>query len=229
MRVENRFLLSQEMNHFDGIAALPEQMTEVAVRADFLTHRLAKLHQRAWIIDNKIRMHLQRNAMYAVLTRESRSFLPVRNHFLFPLPVLHLRVFRWPAICDPVRLSVGWRASRAPGKSHNHWHIQPLRKQNRFPKTLAIVCRMLFVRMDRISVTTQRRHVNAMIFKFLFPCFCFSRIRQQFVDGTMPGARIAARPYFHGFEAERAYAIQHFVKRQVFVDRVEHADWNFAE
>src|SRR5712671_2139737 len=167
--------------------------------------------------------------MYAVLAREFRSFPPVRDYFFFPLPVLHLRVFRWPAIRDPVRLSVGWRASGAPRKSDNHGHIQPLRKQNCLPKALAIMCRMLFVRMDRISMTTQRRHVNATIFEFLFPCFCFSRIRQQFVDGTMPGARIATRPYFHGFEAERAYAIQHFVKRQLFVDRVEHADWNFAE
>ena len=35
MRVENRSLLSQKMNHLDGIASLPEQMAQIAVRADF--------------------------------------------------------------------------------------------------------------------------------------------------------------------------------------------------
>src|SRR6267142_6351940 len=110
MRVENRFLLPKKINHFDGVATLPEQMAQIAVRTNFLAHRLAKLHQRAWIVDHEIRMHLQRNAMYAVLAREFRSFLPVRDYFFFPLSILHLRVFRWPAIRDPVWLSVGWRA-----------------------------------------------------------------------------------------------------------------------
>src|SRR6266852_7609586 len=66
VRMENRLLLPKEMNYLDGIAALPEQMAQVEVRADFLAHCLAKLHQRAWVVDNEIRMHLQRNAMYAV-------------------------------------------------------------------------------------------------------------------------------------------------------------------
>src|SRR5258707_1781341 len=229
MRVENRFLLSQEMNHFDGIATLPEQMAEVAVRADFLAHRLAKLHQRAWIIDNKIRMHLQRNAMYAVLAREFRSFLPVRNNLFFPLPILHFRVFRRPSIRDPVRLRVGWRAPGAAGKSYNHAHVEPFRQQNRLAKALAIVCSMFFVRMNRVSVTAQRGYVNATVLKFLFPCFRFSRIRQQFVDRTMSGARIATSTYLHSLEAERTHAVQHLIERQLFVNGIEDTDRDFAE
>jgi hypothetical protein len=54
VRVINHFLLAKEMNRFHSVATLPEQMAQVAIRANFLADRLAHFQQRDRIIDHKI-------------------------------------------------------------------------------------------------------------------------------------------------------------------------------
>src|SRR3954469_21851766 len=104
-------------------------------------------------------MHLQRNAMYAMFTRELRRFLPIRNHLLFPLPVQHLPIFRGPAIRDPVGLRIRRRAAWAAGKPHDYANIQTLGKKNGFAKTFAVARGMLFIWMHGISMAAQRGYL----------------------------------------------------------------------
>src|SRR5215472_18518903 len=106
MRVEDSALLAQEMDDFDWIATLPEKMAEVVICADFLADSFAQLNERSRIVDNEIRMHLQSEALDAVVAGVFCRFFPIGNDFFFPLPVLHLGVLRGPTVGDPVRLRV---------------------------------------------------------------------------------------------------------------------------
>src|SRR5579885_2492044 len=67
VRVEERALLAEEMNHFHRIASLPEEMAQIAVRADFLTYGFAQLHQRLWVVDDEIGVHLEGKPVNTVI------------------------------------------------------------------------------------------------------------------------------------------------------------------
>src|ERR1700737_126381 len=188
------------MDHLDGIASLPEQMAEVAIGADFLAHGLAQLHQRTWIVDDKIGMHLKRQPTYAMLPCEFCRLPPVGNHLLFPLPVLHLRVFGRPTIGDPVRLRVIRSAPGAAGKSYDDADVEALREKYGPLEAFVIAHRMFCVGVNRIAVATKSSDANAAVFKFLFPGFGFRGISQEFLHRTVLRAGVAARADFHGLK-----------------------------
>src|SRR3974377_1747570 len=99
-------------------------------------------------------MHFKCEAMDAVIAREFRRFLPVRNDLLLPLPLQHLVVLFWPMVSHPVGLRVCRRPSRATGESHDDLHINPLGQLNRLSKGVGIFRGWLRVRMDGIAVAT---------------------------------------------------------------------------
>src|SRR6202035_1108786 len=66
VRVINRALLTEEVDDFDGIASLPEEMAEIAIGADFLADGFAKFEKGAGIVDHEIRMHFKRELVDAV-------------------------------------------------------------------------------------------------------------------------------------------------------------------
>ncbi len=127
VRVEKGALFPQKVDDFDGIAALPEEVAQIAVCTDLFAGRLAEFHERARVINDEVRTHLEGEALDAVRAREFRGILPVRNNFFFPLPVLHLRVFGRPAIGDPIRLSILWSAAWTAGKTDDDFYIQHFR------------------------------------------------------------------------------------------------------
>src|SRR5690349_19486809 len=106
-------LLAEEMDDFDGIAPLPEEMAKVVVGANFLADGFAELDQRARVINDKVGMHLEGQPLDTVIAGVFGSFLPVRNDFFLPLPVLHFGVFIRPAVGDPVWLRILQRAAWA--------------------------------------------------------------------------------------------------------------------
>src|SRR5690348_2411841 len=106
MRVKDGALLAKEMDDFHRVTTLPKQMADVVVGANFFADGFTELDQRARVIDDKVGMHLKSKALNAVLAGVFGSFLPVRDDFFFPLPVLYRGVFIRPAISDPVRLRV---------------------------------------------------------------------------------------------------------------------------
>src|SRR6267142_1458203 len=106
VRVKEGALLAEEVDDFDGIAALPEKMAQIAVRADFFADGFAELHERSRVVNDEVRMHFERQAFDAMIARVFGCFLPVGDDLFLPLPILHLRVFRRPAVGDPVGLRV---------------------------------------------------------------------------------------------------------------------------
>src|SRR5437899_10103502 len=50
--------------------------------------------------------------------------LPVGDDFFFPLPVLHLSVFRRPAVGNPVGLRVLGRSAGTPGKTDDDFYFE---------------------------------------------------------------------------------------------------------
>src|SRR6266850_481229 len=52
--VKEGALLAEKVNDFDGIAALPEEVAEVAVRANFFADGFAELHQRSRVVNNEV-------------------------------------------------------------------------------------------------------------------------------------------------------------------------------
>src|SRR5260370_19588302 len=117
VRVEKRALFSEKVDNFDRITTLPEKVAQIAVCADLFTNSLAKLHEGASIIDNEIRVHLEGEALAAMLAGEFRGILPIWNDFFFPLPVLHLGIFGGPAVSDPVRLGILRSAAGTSGNT----------------------------------------------------------------------------------------------------------------
>src|SRR5882724_8122537 len=107
------------MDHLHRIALLPEKMTKVAVGSNFLAHSVPHPQQREGIVDHEIRMHLQRDLVNSVFASEFSRLLPVWNYFFLPLPVQHLAVLGWPAICDPVGHRVRGTAARTSGKTYD--------------------------------------------------------------------------------------------------------------
>src|SRR5438874_2470335 len=109
---------------FDRIAALPEEMAQIAVPANFFADSLAEFHQCSGIINNKVRMHFESKTFDAVIARVFGCFLPIRDDFFFPLPVLHVGVFGGPAISDPIRLGILRSAARAAGKTDDDSYVE---------------------------------------------------------------------------------------------------------
>ena len=122
MGVKESALFAKEVNHFDWIAALPEEVAEVAVRADFFADGFAEFHERSRVVDDKVRVHFEREAFDAMITRVFGGFLPVGDDFFFPLPILHLRVLGRPAIGRPVGHGVACITSRASRESDDDVH-----------------------------------------------------------------------------------------------------------
>src|SRR5947207_749231 len=56
VRVEKSALFTEKVDDFDRIAALPEEMAQITVRANFFADGLAEFHQCSGIINNKVQI-----------------------------------------------------------------------------------------------------------------------------------------------------------------------------
>src|SRR5258708_12452995 len=83
--------------------------------------------------------------------------------------------------------------------------------------------------MHGIAMTTERGNANSAVFKFFQPGFRFSAVIDKFVERTMVVVWVASRADLHGFQAQGSDFVQHGVKRKMFVNRIEHANWNLAQ
>src|SRR5713226_80883 len=229
VRVENRALFSKKVDDFDRIAALPEEVAQIAVRANLLAGGFAELHEGARIIDDEVWVHLEGEALDAVLTGEFRGILPVRHDSFFPLPVLHLAVFGRPAIGNPIRLGILGSAARTAGEAHDHFYIQDFGEKDSLAKRIDVFLGMLGIGMDGVAMATESGNANPAVFKLFQPGFCFTAVGDEVVERTMRIVRIASRANLHGLKTEGGDFVQHGVERQMFVDRIEHADGNLAQ
>src|SRR6266436_8854150 len=212
------------MNYFYRIATLPEKMAQVAICSDFFANGFAQFHQGERVVNHKVGMHFERQTFDAMGTRVLRSVLPIRDDLFFPLPLQHLVVFRRPAVSDPVRLGVGRSASGTSGKTDDNLNVEHFRKQNCFTKSVGIFLRVLGVGMNWISVATEGRDAQTLIFKSLLPGFGLGLVLDQFIKRAVTIIWIAAGADFHGFEAEGAHFVQHFIERKMLVNGVEDTD-----
>src|SRR6266850_2321084 len=227
--VKEGSLTAEEVNDFDGIAALPKKVAEIAVRADFFADGFAELHKRSRVVNNKVRMHFERQAFDAVITRVFGRFLPVGDDSFLPLPVLHLGVLRRPAVGDPVGLGILGSSAGAAGKTHDDFHVEHFGEEDGLAKGVYVFLGVLRIGMNGVPVATEGGNANPLVFKFFLPGLGLAAIGDELVEGTMAIVGIAAGPDFHGLEAEGADLIEHGVEREMFVDGVEDADGNLAE
>src|ERR1700733_8655694 len=124
VRVINCALLAEETNHLYRIALLPEEMAQITVGPYLLTNGLAQAQQGTRVVDHKIRVHLERDAMDSMLAGKLRRLLPIRNNPLRPLPLERLAMLRRPVIHYPVRYRIRRRTSRTTGETHHGWNVQ---------------------------------------------------------------------------------------------------------
>ena len=110
-------------------------------------------------------------------------------------------------------MQVGGSATGTSRKSDDHFDIQHFRQEHGLAERVDIFLRVLNVGMNWIAVTTEGGDANALVFKFLLPSLGPGFILNKVVQWTMTIVWIAAGANFHGFEAERADLVQHFVKR----------------
>src|SRR5215467_12073626 len=175
-------LLAQKMNDLDGVAALPKKVTEVIVCANFFADGFAKFDQRAGIVDDEVGMHFESEAPDAVVARIFRSILPVRNHFFFPLPVLHLGVFWRPAVSDPVGLRVLRRAAWAAGKTDDYFDIEHFSEKDSFAEGVDVLFCEGGVGMKRVAMTTEGGDAKAAIFEFFMLGLGFGAVGNEVID-----------------------------------------------
>src|SRR5205814_4254714 len=123
--------------------------------------------------------------MDSVLTGEFRGLLPVRNYLLFPLPIEHLAVFSRPAIGYPIRHRIGGTAARAAGETNDHAHAKAFGQQHCSPECLCITLRNLGIGMHRVTMATERRHLDIAILKFLLPSASFAGVVEQILHRTV--------------------------------------------
>src|SRR5439155_532365 len=152
-------------------------------------HSIAQLEQRKRVVHHKIRMHLERDAMNSVFTRELRRLLPVWDHFLFPLPVESCGILRRPAIGYPVRIRVARIAARTARKTDNDFHPNPLREQHCFLERFPVALRDVAIGMNWIAVTAQGCNLNVVVRKFLLPRAQLDGIVEQFRNRTLYARR----------------------------------------
>ena len=226
VRVEKGALFAQKVDDFDRITALPKEVAQIAVCTDFFAGGLAELHEGARIIDHEVRVHLQGEALDAVLAGELRGIPPVRNDLLFPLPILHLGIFGRPAIGDPIRLGILWSSARAAGKADDDSYIENFGEANGLVERIDVSLGMLGIRMDGVPMTTESSDVNSPVFKLFQPSFGLTPVVDEVVQGAVGIVRIASRADLHGFQAQGADLVQHGVEGEVVIDRVKHADGN---
>src|ERR1700674_231734 len=228
VRMENRALLAEEVDDLDGVAALPKEMAQVAVRADLFADGLAELHQRPRVIDGEIRMHFESQALDTMLAGILCLFLPIRNNSFFPLPILHLSVLGRPAVGNPVWLRVLRCTARTSGETDDDFHAEHLREKDGLAEGINVLLGVLDVRMERVAVTTEGGDANSLVFKLFLPSYGLVAVSHELVEGTMTVIRVPTGANFHGFETQRADFVEHGIEGEFLVDRVEHPDGNLA-
>src|SRR5882724_335257 len=229
VRVVNGALFSEEVNDFDGIAALPEEVAEIAVGADFFAGSFAELQQSARIVNDEVGVHLEREPMHTVFAGVFGGVFPVGDDAFFPLPVLHLGVFGRPAVSDPVGLRVGGRTAGTAGETDDDFDFQHFREENSLAERVDVFLGVFCVGMNRVAVAAESGYANVLVFKFPEPGFGFGAVGDQFVERAVFVVGVAAGADFHGFEAEGGDFFEHFVDGEMVVDGIEDADGDFAE
>src|SRR5205807_535630 len=155
--------------------------------------------------------------------------LPVWNDFLFPLPVLHLGVFRRPAIGDPVRLSVLGSPARTAGKADDDLHFEHFGQEDGFAEGIDVFLGMLGVGMNGVAMTTESGDAYSPVFKLFQPSSGLTAIADELVQGAMGIVRIASRADLHGLQTQWADLVQHGVEGEMFIDGIEHADGDLTQ
>src|ERR1700682_2245778 len=139
-------------------------MAQVAVGADLLAHCFAALEQRHRVVHHETGMHLQRQFVHSVITGELSGLLPIRNLSFLPLPIENLCILGRPAIGRPIGHGVGWIAPWASRESDNDTNSQTFGQLYGAPEYLRVALGNLGVGMDRVTVTTECRHLNVAVF-----------------------------------------------------------------
>src|SRR5437868_3028923 len=114
-------------------------------------------------------MHFKSKLANSMIAREFRSFLPVRDEFLFPLPLEALRKFRRPAIGNPAGILVGGRTTGTTRKTDNDTDPNLLSQLHCFAKSLGIAIGYGRIGMDWIPVAAKRANRKIMVGELSFP------------------------------------------------------------
>src|SRR5260370_17731836 len=87
---------------------------------------------------------------------------------------------------------------------------------------------MLGIGMNGVAVAAESGDANSPVFKPFLPSLGLAAVGDEIVQGAVDIVRIASRADLHGLEAQRADLVQHGVEGEMFIDRIENADWDLA-
>src|SRR5687768_5154182 len=145
-------------------------------------------------------MQLEADVLHTVSTCELDGFGPERNQLRLPLPAQDLGKVLRPRFMHPVRLGIGFRARRTPGKAYDAVYFETLRQSQGVAQGVGVHLPDGWARVQRIPVAGECADREPPIGDHL------SQTPQLTVVGEKPG-RIAVRvsgeragAEFHGFE-----------------------------
>ena len=95
--------IAQHANGFDRIDALPEHVAGIVIASDALARDAAQPQQCFGAVADEAGMHFDGD-LHAMVLGKFGLPGPIRNYFLFPLPIQDVQVFGRPWAGNPVRI-----------------------------------------------------------------------------------------------------------------------------
>src|ERR1700747_3375044 len=126
-------------------------------------------------------MHFKGEALDAMFAGKFSGISPVRDDLFFTLPVLHICVFRRPAVGDPIRLRVLRSTAWTAGEADNDFDLEHFGELDGLSKSVNVLFRVLRIGMDGIAMAAESGHANSAVFKFFQPGFGFGAISNEIV------------------------------------------------
>src|SRR5258708_35001657 len=83
--------------------------------------------------------------------------------------------------------------------------------------------------MNGVAMTTESGDANPAVFKFFQPRSRFSAVIDKFVERTVVVVWLASRADFHGLQSQGRDFVQHGIKGEMFINRIEHTNRNLAQ
>src|SRR5690349_18782651 len=214
------------LDSFDRIDSLPPQVRRIEVRTDphaVLTHRLAQSQQGLIVVDNKPWMHLDAK-VHLLLCKESGLLFPIRDHLLLPLPIEDFAKLVWPSASHPVRVLRPRLTSRASTETVHALHTQHVRELHRLHERLMVLLRNRVDRMQRVSVTRDRRESQSSRLDLLHELVPLGLAPQKLVHLQVCRARIRPAAKFDRLDPLLLHDVEGLVERLIAKKRSENTD-----
>ena len=144
---------------------------------------------------------------------ELGALLPVRDHLLFPLPFQEVKVVGRPGRWRPTGILGVVGVAGTAGEVDDRFDAELLGQEDGLSADLDTILSELFVRMERVAVTTQGADGDALVVELLLELLELWRGAQP-LQLQVRVAGVVACPQLERPDSERLDLLDHFVEAE---------------